>query len=510
MPNVTNNQTNDAGVQTIQASDLTISTVSLAAGNLNQGSVSNVIYIAKIDAATEPISITNLLFNLTGTYDNDDLGILSIYFNKNSPSLSGASLANNLAANFAGPHAVNFPASIDIPAGTTLYLILTANITSAANDGHTVNINGATDPISIIGTTVPNITNNQTNDAGIQTIRGAGITLSTVNLPATNIVPGTNSNIIYAVKMEVGTEPVMVTSIQLPLAGTYDDDDLGSLSVLYNATMPTNNGAVLVNNAATNFSGPHVFSISAPQSIGAGTTGYFIFTVNVNSSATINNTVSVNGGTDPAVFGFTTAPGITNNQSNLAGVFKISNLALPLTLTSFTAQAAADRNQVQLNWVTASETNTSRFDIEWSTNGASFVKAGSVAAQGSSQTDKSYAFLHSAPAAGTNFYRLKMIDIDGQFSYSPVVNAQLVGSQRSMIIAPNPVGATLRLVMNNREPVKALRIFDMSGKLRWQSGAIVNTGIVLIPVGILSVGYYNVEVSTQNGVERLPFIKTGK
>ncbi len=74
------------------------------------------------------------------------------------------------------------------------------------------------------------------------------------------------------------------------------------------------------------------------QTSAAGASGYFIIAVNVNSSATTGNTVKVNGLSNPVSFGYTTAPTITNNQTDIAGTQTI--LAAGVTLTTFPLAAA--------------------------------------------------------------------------------------------------------------------------------------------------------------------------
>ncbi len=313
-PNVTNNQTNAAGVQTIQASDITFTSVAVPAGNINQGSSTNVVYIAKIDVATEPVTISNIVFNLTGTYDNDDLANLSILINTTAPTVAGASLANNAPAGFAGPHIFDVPISRLFAAGSSAYILITVNTAAAANDNHTVTINGAADPITIISTTVPNITNNQTNAAGLQTIQAADITFTSVAVLAGNINQGSSSNIVYIAKMDVATEPVTINNIVFNLT------DLTNVSVLFNTTAPTIAGASLGNNGAAGFAGPHTFTVPLSRLFAAGSSVYIIITVNTAGTADNGHTLIVNGATNPLTITTTTDPNFTNNQTNAAGV----------------------------------------------------------------------------------------------------------------------------------------------------------------------------------------------
>jgi glucose/arabinose dehydrogenase len=102
------------------------------------------------------------------------------------------------------------------------------------------------------------------------------------------------------------------------------------------------------------------------------------------------------------------------------GFFKVNVLApIPLRLVQFTATAVSDG--VLLRWTTADEVNTQHFDIEYSTNAQQFTTIGSVTATRNTQAND-YRFVHPQVAVNTPlYYRLKMVDRDGQFTYSPVV-----------------------------------------------------------------------------------------
>ena len=92
---------------------------------------------------------------------------------------------------------------------------------------------------------------------------------------------------------------------------------------------------------------------------------------------------------------------------------------LPVKLTSFGTQNASAG--ALLNWATASELNSASFEVQRSLDGASFATVGSVAAAGTSATPRSYQYLDAAAPAGTSYYRLRQVDLDGTVAYSPVV-----------------------------------------------------------------------------------------
>jgi len=94
---------------------------------------------------------------------------------------------------------------------------------------------------------------------------------------------------------------------------------------------------------------------------------------------------------------------------------------LPVELTSFSAIFM--NNVAQLNWETATEVNNYGFEIQRSANELEWAKVGFVNGHGNSNSPKYYSFSdNNVIKSGKYFYRLKQMDIDGQFEYSDVVN----------------------------------------------------------------------------------------
>jgi hypothetical protein len=91
---------------------------------------------------------------------------------------------------------------------------------------------------------------------------------------------------------------------------------------------------------------------------------------------------------------------------------------LPLNLLSFKANTVA--NAVNLTWVTANEINVSHFIVEKSNTLNSWESFNTIAAKGG-VNNTNYVCVYANPAA-KNFYRIKMVDKDGQYTYSNVIN----------------------------------------------------------------------------------------
>ena len=269
-----------------------------------------------MNVATMPVTVNNIQFTLSGNHDANDLNNVYVYFNATAPVIAGATYLGNSVANFAAPHLYSININRAMAAGSSGYFIISVNVNSTATDNKTVRITGLTTPVVFGYTTAPNVTNNQTNNGGLQTIQAADITLGTSAVTAGNIVRGTTGNIVYVATMNVATMPVTVNNIQFTLSGTHDGDDLSNVYVYFNATSPVISGATYLGNSAANFAGPHAYSININRAMAAGSSGYFIISVNVTAGATTGKTVRVLGATIPVAFGYTTDPNETGTQTN--------------------------------------------------------------------------------------------------------------------------------------------------------------------------------------------------
>jgi hypothetical protein len=98
---------------------------------------------------------------------------------------------------------------------------------------------------------------------------------------------------------------------------------------------------------------------------------------------------------------------------------------LPVELNVFNAKIS--ENRVVLNWETATEINNYGFEIQRSKepNKEDWNKISFINGHGNSNSVKHYSYLDNNVVFGLYFYRLKQIDIDGQYEYSEVINVDL-------------------------------------------------------------------------------------
>lgn len=131
---------------------------------------------------------------------------------------------------------------------------------------------------------------------------------------------------------------------------------------------------------------------------------------------------------------------------------------LPVTLVSFTGKAV--EKTVALQWTTTEEINASHFEIQRSGDAKTFEPIGKVDAKGDSKVLINYMFTDQAPLPGTNYYRLKQIDLDGAYAFSKTISVNSNSGLR-ISVYPNPVTDVLRI--ESSTPLQSLEVFHADG-----------------------------------------------
>jgi PKD repeat protein len=171
-----------------------------------------------------------------------------------------------------------------------------------------------------------------------------------------------------------------------------------------------------------------------------------------------------------------------NALNNPDAIF-IFNAALPIKLLSFTA--IKENETGLLKWSASSEINSSHFVIEHSRNGITYSALATVRAAGNSSSQTDYSYKHSQPSKGFNYYRLKIVDKDGKFEYSPVRRLQF-DKVDAMTVSPNP--AINRVYINITEPGGILRLISSTGKVMKEIEMVGNNAD--IDIAALAQGVY--------------------
>ncbi|TXI33389.1 MAG: hypothetical protein E6Q58_02795 [Niabella sp.] len=173
-------------------------------------------------------------------------------------------------------------------------------------------------------------------------------------------------------------------------------------------------------------------------------------------------------------------PVVTNTTTTT-----VEAIVVPLTLLSFDAQHY-ENNKALLRWATAQEISTLRFEIDRSHDGRNFTYLGTVAASGNG--DHYYSFI-TPMHNNIVYYRLKMIDVDGRFSYSETKKLKMLKEREGIIILKNPSSNVLTFNCLNTDLIGTNAIvFDSYGrKIR---EILIGNSIQSIDIASLSAGIY--------------------
>jgi Secretion system C-terminal sorting domain len=182
--------------------------------------------------------------------------------------------------------------------------------------------------------------------------------------------------------------------------------------------------------------------------------GYLNYYLSLNYPFTYNNTLFFPYETDTA--------GITGTGANLA---YYHDAVLAVSLNEFLAQLK-DKDVI-LQWQTASETNTSYFNIQRSNDGVHFNIISKVTAAGNSASTKNYTYTDvniMALHAGKLYYRLQKVDNDGSSIYSNIKTVDLSNGHSLFSVSPNPSKDFINITSSYTVSAAQINITDMNGK----------------------------------------------
>jgi hypothetical protein len=170
---------------------------------------------------------------------------------------------------------------------------------------------------------------------------------------------------------------------------------------------------------------------------------------------------------------------------------------LPLVLLSF--RATCEGNYTQIQWQTGVETDVDHFEIEWSADAVGWTPLGKVAAA-DDPGGASYSYKDPDRKAAV-FYRLKIVNRSGSYSYSPVFNGGCADIALPFSVYPNPVQTEAVAQVAVREASRTtIRLFNISGQLVHSGSWTLQPGInqYVLPVSQLAAGVYVVEMQLNN------------
>lgn len=236
-------------------------------------------------------------------------------------------------------------------------------------------------------------------------------------------------------------------------------------------------------------------AVASPLSATTSNSNYNLFYYYANDLQTAYSQIvpsTINAGTTT----YYVAQGTSNCIGPKAQInVEVGTCNLPVTLVSLNAEEG-DQGVI-VNWITTEEVNSAFFDVERSMDPRDgFVKVGTVTAKGVYAGGK-YGFQDATAEQGAvNYYRLKMVDLDKSYTYSPIINVKLSGEVDTKIY-PNPV--VDEMIVSSNTPIAKIEMINLSGQTVSVNVFGGNKTKETIKVSSLYPGTYLVRISTTSG-----------
>lgn len=344
--------------------------------------------------------------------------------------------------------------------GGTLLLCGTVTITN-------ININSGDVVITAVGA----VTFNGSFNAGTNNFFNSGVVTFNANVN----VQGTNTFIFNAVgaTMTVNGSLTVFNSGQFINNGTATANDI-ILNSGANVCFGANGSA-----HATNITNNQTNVATVPTGIAC---------VSYSSSFTGNNPITATSGLHICQLAGATAPqpvvvGAATVVSPCTSCGSVLGQPMPLKLSSFKGTMRGDL--AILVWETAWEENVESFMIERSRDGANWTNTGTVNAR-----NQPSRYEYSLAVNGASYYRLKMGDIDGRFTYSSTIHLLAAVNSLQITILSNPIEqatATLSIAAPRVQQGELL-IVDQTGRPVIKRSLSLGNGVNNITVDLHGLG----------------------
>lgn len=223
-----------------------------------------------------------------------------------------------------------------------------------------------------------------------------------------------------------------------------------------------------------------------------GAASYFSFSFTL-PAATANSITSLDSLTSTA-----TVSGSTSEFGPQA----IKFIVLSCDLKNISGVYA--NKETLLSWNAICDTRFNYFNVEYSTDGTGFTTIGKVYGDFNNNNPKDYSFNHNNPEGYTNYYRLKMVDKDGNYKYSNVIIIRLKTTE-GITIGPNPASDYVYInVTSLKEDNAQVRIVSPLGSVLFSKQQRLLAGTNSFTIKDIShyiAGVYIVQVVTNEEVK---------
>lgn len=194
------------------------------------------------------------------------------------------------------------------------------------------------------------------------------------------------------------------------------------------------------------------------------------------------------------------ASGITS----FSGVGGGGDVITPVTLLDFYALQV--EGGIELVWHTATEIDNDKFIVERSVDGFEFRAIDEVSGNGNSDDIIEYRYMDINPEVGTNYYRLKQVDFDGDFEYSPIAIAETEIEEHDLVVYPNPFSDRLYIGLKEADVLANIKITGINGQVILAETVISDNRFIQFENLQAPPGIYILEIQQGDEVVRMRIV----
>jgi hypothetical protein len=302
---------------------------------------------------------------------------------------------------------------------------------------------------------------------------------------------------------------VTLDSIQYASGGYNDDGNNAYITHMGDCLQPVTTSLIAGNSyslsvstvlnaqrvrAYIDYNNDGVFGETAPELIlnSYSATVPFTHTVSfIPAATTVNTPLRMRIMSDFGSGTFTSCATLEYGQAEDFRIVVLPNIPTPIEISDIRLLPASCAATLQ--WTANNALNFARFDVERSTDGITFTALGSLKYN---KLSSSYIYPDKLNKGGHYYYRIKMVDIDGKYSYSPVVNAVITCTGAAKVsVYPNP--ATSNVSVESTSAIDRILVMSTSGEiLKQYKVAAARTSV---DIGQLAPGFYLFRVVLQDG-----------
>jgi len=197
------------------------------------------------------------------------------------------------------------------------------------------------------------------------------------------------------------------------------------------------------------------------------------------------------------------------NGFSTFGVAASDISVLPIELIGISANGVQDH--IAVKWDVASEINLSHYELERSEDAEVFEQITTLSALGTTNQAQSYNFNDfDVRTFQTYYYRVKSVDLDGSFEYSPIVSGNLLNSvdfsENALTLYPNPTQDEFMMsIFTDLDRSISITIYNSVGQAMENNQVNINSGntVMKFNANQWAPGVYHIEIIDMNSSEKI-------